>query len=107
MQSACLERLSTNTAGKVIYELKHPFRDGTTHILFSPEDFMARLASGRSPTNALADCFAISPGAQTQGQPDPLSRSLCAQLSVQERHRAWLIQTGSQETEELNYTYTV
>ena len=41
----CLERLSTDAAGKVIYELKHPFRDGTTHILFSPEDFMARLAA--------------------------------------------------------------
>jgi hypothetical protein len=33
--------LSTNTAGQVSYELKHPFRDGTTHILFTPEDFLA------------------------------------------------------------------
>jgi hypothetical protein len=41
----CLERLSTNAAGQVIYELKHPFRDGTTHIVFSPADFMARLAA--------------------------------------------------------------
>jgi len=40
----CLERLSTDAAGKVIYELKHPFRDGTTHILFTPQDFLARLA---------------------------------------------------------------
>jgi hypothetical protein len=29
----------------VIYELKHPFRDGTTHILFTPQDFLARLAA--------------------------------------------------------------
>jgi len=41
----CLERLSTTIDGKIIYEIKHPFRDGTTHILFSPEDFMARLAA--------------------------------------------------------------
>ena len=41
----CLERLSTNTAGQVVYALKNPFRDGTTHILFSPEDFIARLAA--------------------------------------------------------------
>ena len=40
-----LERLSTDAAGKVIYELKHPFRDGTTHILFTAEDFLARLAA--------------------------------------------------------------
>ncbi|MBT5792484.1 MAG: IS91 family transposase, partial [Gammaproteobacteria bacterium] len=30
--AVCLERLSTNAAGQVSYELKHPFRDGTTHI---------------------------------------------------------------------------
>ena len=26
------ERLSTNRTGQVVYELKHPFRDGTTHV---------------------------------------------------------------------------
>jgi hypothetical protein len=41
----CLERLSTNAAGQVVYQLKNPYRDGTTHILFSPEDFIARLAA--------------------------------------------------------------
>lgn len=38
----CLERLSTNAAGQAVYELKIPFRDGTTHILFSREEFFAR-----------------------------------------------------------------
>ncbi|MGA0839956.1 MAG: transposase [Pseudomonadales bacterium] len=41
----CLERLSTNGAGQVVYQLKNPYRDGTTHILFSPADFIARLAA--------------------------------------------------------------
>lgn len=41
----CLERLSTNAAGQVVYQLKNPYRDGTTHVLFSPEDFIARLAA--------------------------------------------------------------
>jgi hypothetical protein len=41
----CLDRLSTNSAGQVVYRLKHPFRDGTTHVVFSPEDFIARLAA--------------------------------------------------------------
>jgi hypothetical protein len=41
-QAVCLERLSTNAAGQESYELKHLFRDGTTHILFTPEDFLAR-----------------------------------------------------------------
>jgi hypothetical protein len=39
----CLERPSTNVAGQVIYQFESPFRDGTTHILFSPEDFIAHL----------------------------------------------------------------
>ena len=40
-----LERLSRDGDGLVVYELKHPFRDGTTHVLFEPLDFMARLAA--------------------------------------------------------------
>jgi len=31
--------------GKVRYELKTAYRDGTTHVIFSPLDFIARLAS--------------------------------------------------------------
>jgi NAD(P)-dependent dehydrogenase (short-subunit alcohol dehydrogenase family) len=41
----CLERLSTDGAGKVIYGLKHLYRDGTTHVLFTPQEFLARLAA--------------------------------------------------------------
>jgi hypothetical protein len=41
----CLDRLSINAAKQVVYELKNPYRDGTTHILFNPEDFIARLAA--------------------------------------------------------------
>ncbi len=41
----CLEWLSTDNAGQVVYRLNQPFRDGTTHVLFSPEDFIARLAA--------------------------------------------------------------
>jgi hypothetical protein len=29
--------------GKVRYELKTPYRDGTTHIIFEPLDFMYRM----------------------------------------------------------------
>ena len=41
----CLDRLSVNTTGQVVYQLKNAFRDGTTHVLFSPADFIARLAA--------------------------------------------------------------
>ena len=39
------ERLSTNGDGQVVYQLKTPYRDGTTHFVFDPLDFLARLAA--------------------------------------------------------------
>ena len=41
----CLERLTVRDDGKIQYELKNPFRNGTTHILFSPVDFLSKLAA--------------------------------------------------------------
>jgi hypothetical protein len=39
------ERLSLTDSGKVRYRLKTPYRDGTTHVIFEPLDFIARLAA--------------------------------------------------------------
>ncbi len=41
----CLERLTVRADGKVQYELKNAFRNSTTHILFSPLDFLSKLAA--------------------------------------------------------------
>ncbi len=38
-------RLSLTPQGRVRYTLKTPYRDGTTHVVFAPLDFMARLAA--------------------------------------------------------------
>ena len=39
------KRLSLTRHGKLRYELKTPYSDGTTHILFEPLDFISRLAA--------------------------------------------------------------
>ena len=39
------ERLKRNPAGQVVLQLKSPYRDGTTHIVMSPLEFMQRLAA--------------------------------------------------------------
>ena len=39
------ERLSLTRGGNVRYALKTPYRDGTTHVIFEPEDFIARLVA--------------------------------------------------------------
>src|SRR5262245_48610756 len=39
------ERLKRNRAGQVVLQLKNAFKDGTTHIVMSPLEFMQRLAA--------------------------------------------------------------
>ena len=39
------KRLSLTDNGKVRYELKTPYRDGTTQVIFEPLDFIARLVA--------------------------------------------------------------
>ena len=39
------ERLTLNRAGDVVLQLKSPYRDGTTHVVMSPLEFMQRLAA--------------------------------------------------------------
>ena len=39
------ERLSVNDRGQVVYRLKPPFGDGTTHVVLDPIDSIARLAA--------------------------------------------------------------
>jgi len=41
----CLDRLKIRSDGQIQYELKHPFRNGTTHSLYSPLDFLSKLAA--------------------------------------------------------------
>ena len=36
------ERLSRLPDGRIRYELKTPYRDGTTHVIFAPLDFPQR-----------------------------------------------------------------
>ena len=39
------ERVQINSAGQVVLELKTPWREGATHIVMSPLEFMQRLAA--------------------------------------------------------------
>ena len=39
------KRLSVTPRGDIGYSLKTPYRDGTTHVIFEPLDFIARLAA--------------------------------------------------------------
>jgi len=43
--AVCEKRLSLTPNGNIRYQLKTPYRDGTTHVIFEPLDFIARLAA--------------------------------------------------------------
>ena len=44
-QQSAEQRLSLTQNGSVRYQLKTPYRDGTTHVLFEPLDFISKLAA--------------------------------------------------------------
>ena len=52
-------RLTLTPSGNVRYQLKTPYRDGTTHVIFDPLDFMARLAALAPRTLALLAGWAL------------------------------------------------
>ena len=37
------QRLSLTSNGNIRYQLKTPYRNGTTHVIFEPLDFIAKL----------------------------------------------------------------
>ena len=39
------ERLKRNRTGQVVLQLKSPYKDGTTHVVMEPLEFMERLAA--------------------------------------------------------------
>jgi hypothetical protein len=46
------DRLSEAPDGRIVYRLRHRWRDGTTHVVFEPLDLLARLAALVPPPRA-------------------------------------------------------
>ena len=79
------ERLTMTSSGQVRYQLKTPYRDGTTHIVLEPLDLMGRLAALVPPPRMHLTRFhgvfaphsglraAVTPAHRGIGAPQPLS----------------------------------
>jgi len=39
------DRLTRDERGRILYRLRHPYRDGTTHVVFTPTSFLERLCA--------------------------------------------------------------
>jgi ribosomal protein S27E len=69
-------RLSLTERGEVRYTLKTPYRDGTTHVVFEPLDFLARLAAlvPRPRVNLTRFHGVLAPNARWRGAVTPSGR---------------------------------
>jgi hypothetical protein len=98
------ERLSELQGGRIAYELRHRWRDGTTHVVFEPMELLEKL-SVLVPwprSNALRDHGVFAPGSKwreavirdrsdppTPGAPDPATSSQAAGSSFRPRYLPW------------------
>ena len=64
------ERLSTTADGRVALELRRPYHDGTTHLLFEPLAFIERLAAlvPRPHKNLIIYSGVLAPNAELRSQ---------------------------------------
>ena len=88
-------RLSLTAQGQVRYTLKTPYRDGTTHVVFEPLDFMARLAALVPKPRAHLTRYhgVFAPHSRWRAEVIPAGRGIKASPAIDartpaERHRA-------------------
>ena len=95
------KRLALTSNGQVRYELKTPYRDGTTHVIFQPLDFIAKLAAlvPKPRVNLTRFHGVFAPNSQHRVQVTPAKRGKkpnkleiagtdWLEKSPEERHRA-------------------
>lgn len=89
------KRLMVNAQGKVVYLLKTPYQDGTTHVVFEPLDFMARRAALIPRPRVNLTCYhgVLAPNHRWRADVTPAgrgrqSRTAQPERSAIERHAA-------------------
>ena len=70
-----MKKLSLTVNGNVRCQLKTPYRDGRTHVIFEPVDFMARLAAlvPKPRVNLTRFQGVIAPNSKDRAQVTPAS----------------------------------
>ena len=82
-------RLELTDQGMVSYALKTAYRDGTTHVVFEPLDFMAKLAAlvPRARTNLTRFHGVLAPNSRYRESVTPLSASQVEPATAEEAGR--------------------
>ena len=86
------ERLSINREGNAVLKLKTPWRNGTTHIVLTPMEFMQRLAAlvPRSRLHLIRFHGVLAPNAKLRSQvvPVPPARATVGEGDCTHAHSA-------------------
>lgn len=84
------KRLALTAQGQVRYLLKTPYRDGTTHVILEPLDFIARLAAlvPKPRVNLIRYHGVLAPNANHRGEVAPLGRGRGGKPHTQAHHRS-------------------
>ncbi len=63
-------RIRINKRGQIVYKIKTPYKDGTTHVVFTPLEFMEKLASlvPRPRVNLIRFQGGLAPNAKIRKQ---------------------------------------
>ena len=82
------ERLQRNRAGQVVLQLKSPYKDGTTHIVMEPLEFMERLAAlvPRPRLHLIRFHGVLAPNAKLRSQIVPAPPERAAETSSEGAH---------------------
>ena len=91
------ERLSINREGNVVLKLKTPWRNGTTHIVLTPMEFMQRLAAlvPRPRLHLIRFHGVLAPNAKLRSKvvPVPAQKKTAGEGDCQHEHSAPLRMT--------------
>ena len=84
------ERLKHNRAGQVLLQLKSPYKDGTTHIVMEPLEFMERLAAlvPRPRLHLIRFHGVLAPNAKLRSQIVPAPAERATETSKRRRSGA-------------------
>src|SRR5262249_54280160 len=82
------ERLKRNRAGQVVLQLKSPYKDGTTHIVMEPLEFMERLAALVPPPRLHLIRFhgVLAPNAKLRTKIVPAPAERATETSSEDAH---------------------
>jgi len=82
------ERLKRNCAGQVVVQLKSPYKDGTTHIVMEPLEFMERLTAlvPRPRLHLIRFHGVLAPNAKLRSKIVPAAAERATETSSEDAH---------------------